>query len=1127
MNGDDIGWIFGAGGAADSYLRYDSARIDFFSSGGFDFMTATNTDLPFNFIGTTNSGLFTWMEDEDYFQYSDDIFLLSGETLYTQGHWSDVLEDMNLRMSNNKINNEFLSRSFGTDYKEENKQTVTLAAGNNQIHSFIFAKGYIFGGTRTSPAKFIRFNDLDDLTDYTVTTFANDGKHDNAESAIYDPTQDKIYILFDNSGNVNVTEFDPDDLSNSDVIDSNTEDAGASGSITSDGTYLYILGRTTDADIYKYDFATYSLDSSAEITGFDNGHSLQYDGTNLYATGSSSPAWVAKIAPSDLSFSTQAFAAGDNTATDDFAIAGDFLYVGLEATNGIINRVSKSDLSLERLATGWTSACYGVYFDGRYVWGAYSTSPGTIVRLDPTTLEVTSYILDTGENTPNSIISDGQRIFITCWLSPAQVIRKSIFEYSGDAYAWIDTSGNQTLALDVSTPLLTLNSDMIIDNTGTEALLVRQDADAADVFIVDTSNKEVEVYDSFGVGLRPLYPLHLLASATDGRIMELDGSTNDYTGTGGGFKFALNFTRDMNAGNGNDPDQMVGMNMNLQSKHTDAAIAGNRTVDGYSVTVADSGVTWSNSSGDNRIVKYQGATSVITSAGNFNSTGVGRIINDVIGTNITMSGTGDFNATGGAVSQHRMYGNRIAITNQPALTAGTLWPDSFGSYITVLGSGTGASAAYGYYVRSITGADANYGIYINTVGGDAGDWAIYDVSSRHWALDGDNQRIYWGEVVDSYIEFDNDSMNLVANNTTATDDMELTAEYVTLMNATILQVNSAGDDKNIQIKHDDTDGDITVSAGELNLAATVFDFDSNSNSQNIYIRGTDAGAEWANLFVNAADDFNVYVNGGLTILDSNSDSECLRLVAADAANDYADFSVNSDGELTIMPVARNVFIGDGTDGDNALGFFGDTTIWTLTHDDDDGTLRMSANDAANYTLFAADGLMTMAGTARTTRNLIVLMEGGQGAAAPTARTSEDPYLSWTFAINDDNEHTIEAPHDMDYTQSMNVYVVWYTSVSQVDDEVNWQLEWNSRATGETVNAGATTDTSGDVNCPAQWVIAETLVETIPGNSIAADDVVGLDLKRIAIVDGTDPQANTIHVLNIHAEYICNKLGEAT
>ena len=38
-----------------------------------------------------------------------------------------------------------------------------------------------------------------------------------------------------------------------------------------------------------------------------------------------------------------------------------------------------------------------------------------------------------------------------------------------------------------------LDGNLIIDNTATEALLVRKNADAGDVFIVDTTNDEIEI----------------------------------------------------------------------------------------------------------------------------------------------------------------------------------------------------------------------------------------------------------------------------------------------------------------------------------------------------------------------------------------------------------------------------------------------------------------------------------------------------------------------------------------------------------------------------------------------------------------------------------------------------------
>ena len=44
-----------------------------------------DTDITLNFTGTTNSGAFKWMEDEDYFQFSDDIKMADNETIVLGG----------------------------------------------------------------------------------------------------------------------------------------------------------------------------------------------------------------------------------------------------------------------------------------------------------------------------------------------------------------------------------------------------------------------------------------------------------------------------------------------------------------------------------------------------------------------------------------------------------------------------------------------------------------------------------------------------------------------------------------------------------------------------------------------------------------------------------------------------------------------------------------------------------------------------------------------------------------------------------------------------------------------------------------------------------------------------------
>lgn len=61
-------------GAASQSIRFNAAS---FTIGG-----GTNTDITCDFIGTTNSGQYLWMEDEDYFKFNDSILFPDSEPLY-------------------------------------------------------------------------------------------------------------------------------------------------------------------------------------------------------------------------------------------------------------------------------------------------------------------------------------------------------------------------------------------------------------------------------------------------------------------------------------------------------------------------------------------------------------------------------------------------------------------------------------------------------------------------------------------------------------------------------------------------------------------------------------------------------------------------------------------------------------------------------------------------------------------------------------------------------------------------------------------------------------------------------------------------------------------------------------
>ena len=53
---------------------------------------------------------------------------------------------------------------------------------------------------------------------------------------------------------------------------------------------------------------------------------------------------------------------------------------------------------------------------------------------------------------------------------------------------------------------------------------------------------------------------------------------------------------------------------------------------------------------------------------------------------------------------------------------------------------------------------------------------------------------------------------------------------------------------------------------------------------------------------------------------------------------------------------------------------------------------------------------------------------------------------------------------------------------------------------------------------------ESTAATIPANSIALNDIIGIHLQRVG--SGTPPAVGTVHVLDVELHYTSNKRGEA-
>lgn len=322
-----------------------------------------------------------------------------------------------------------VATSLGLTYINPRSQTVTLAAGENLPHGSAMVGNKWFILLKPSPGKLIRFNNLDDLSDYSVLTFPGDGFHVGGEALIYSPEKAKLYALFNHASRITVAEVDPVTLATSDVISDTADGAGSSGALVATETHLFVATFVTPAKIVKYALSGFARIGASTFTNGE-GHAASYDGSRIYVLGNSAPAWIARVDPSTANPTIedqQAWPAGFTGGTDDgIALTGDWAYCGLEGGTPKLWKVQKSSLTNRIAVPGYgTGSFYGVFFDGEYVWACMSSSPGTILRIDPNDDSISEIQLATGEDDPNEMAFDGQgRMFITTFQSPAKVIRR-------------------------------------------------------------------------------------------------------------------------------------------------------------------------------------------------------------------------------------------------------------------------------------------------------------------------------------------------------------------------------------------------------------------------------------------------------------------------------------------------------------------------------------------------------------------------------------------------------------------------------------------------------------------------------------------------------------------------------
>ena len=195
----------------------------------------------------------------------------------------------------------------------------------------------------------------------------------------------------------------------------------------------------------------------------------------------------------------------------------------------------------------------------------------------------------------------------------------------------------------------------------------------------------------------------------------------------------------------------------------------------------------------------------------------------------------------------------------------------------------------------------------------------------------------------------------------------------------------------------------------------------------------------------------------------------------------------------------------------------------------DGWAKIGDGGTTNYCEIKADGEINLHGTARVKKEFgVILTDFNPGASGPT-KALHDIFPTFEFTINDDMHTSFELPTDWEAGTDIEIEVYWAIDEAYATNngEVRWNTDWRAVAVGEVISGGASgTIDFGDVriNTTANAIVKTE--GTIPGASLAQDDLIAFNGSRVALVAGNNPTAEP-YIVAVRVEYTANKLGEAT
>jgi len=240
------------------------------------------------------------------------------------------------------------------------------------------------------------------------------------------------------------------------------------------------------------------------------------------------------------------------------------------------------------------------------------------------------------------------------------------------------------------------------------------------------------------------------------------------------------------------------------------------------------------------------------------------------------------------------------------------------------------------------------------------------------------------------------------------------------------------------------------------------------------------------------------------------------------ADGYLDIGATTALRLKPVTIAEDAIYFTQTDGNEKIDSLADGYM------DYRATTAHRFGDGTNQAVFAADGELTLAGTARITKSIWL---GVQGIKAPGTKpaTFKEWGISGVWEFSDGTDDTVIAnlkfPEDMDRSVAPTFTVGWSTNTAVTTETCTWQIEYLYTQAGEDVTAAAQETLTVDSNAIAQ--ANGLIVATITGLDVpnAADVCMHCRIKRLG-AGGNDDLTDTAEMSGVCLSYTACRLGTA-